>query len=84
MSVVTNLLKSLGFTLNQKKCILSPSQSPEFLGFQEDTITMTQTTEDLEEMSLLFLDAKDLSKITGLGLMTSTSPAFLNIIDIII
>ena len=63
MSIVTNLLKSLGFTLNQKKCILTPSQNPEFLGFQEDTTTMTQTTDDLEGMSSLSLDTKDLSKI---------------------
>ena len=34
------LLKNLGFLINQKKSILEPSQTMEFLGFTVDTVVM--------------------------------------------
>ena len=34
------LLENLGFLINQKKSILKPSQTMEFLGFTLDTVAM--------------------------------------------
>ena len=41
MTVVSELLTSLGFILNLKKCIMEPSQHLEFLGFIMDSWSMT-------------------------------------------
>ena len=85
MSIVTNLLESLGFTLNQKKCILSPSQNLEFLGFQIDTITMSLSLPPDKVQKIrkechhcLHMSRTNPRQLAHLiGLMTSTSPAVL-------
>ena len=71
MLIMTNLLESLGFKLNQKKCILSPSQTLEFLGFQirrhelNEVILITREgAENQKRMSPLASVTRDLSKTT--------------------
>ena len=39
-SILTHLLQSLGFTLNEKKAIMEPTQRLEFLGLTVDTVAM--------------------------------------------
>ena len=41
LALTMNLLKSLGFLLNSKKCITEPSQMMEFLGFIINSVEMT-------------------------------------------
>ena len=85
LSIVTNLLESLGFTLNEKKCILSPSQNLEFLGFQIDTIIMSLSLppDKVQKIRKECHHCLHMSRTTPrqlahlIGLMTSTSPAVL-------
>ena len=85
MAIVTNLLESLGFTLNRKKCILSPSQNLEFLRFQVDTVTMSlslppdKVQKIRKECHHCLHRQKTIPRQLAhlIGLMTSTSPAVL-------
>ena len=41
LTVVAKQLEHLGFALNRKKCVWSPTQTIEFLGFMVNSLTMT-------------------------------------------
>ena len=41
LTLVAKKLEKLGFTLNQKKCVWSPTQTIEFRGFMVNSLTMT-------------------------------------------
>ena len=85
MRKAANLLEDLGFLLNKKKCVWTPTQRKEFLGFEVDSNTMH-----------LYLPPKKVEKIRKecksvraqghltvrrlahlIGLLTSTIPAVL-------
>ena len=83
--MTTNLLESLGFILNQKKCVLNPAQHLEFLGFQVDMSPMTLSL-PLEKIKKINKECHHWLHTTGtsprqlaclIGFMTSTSPAVL-------
>ena len=83
LKVVTYLLKHLGFILNQKKCVMTPTQSIEFLGFRVGSTRMTLSL-PLEKVHKVQKECRhtcNMSSVTGrqlahlIGLMTSTLPA---------
>ena len=85
VSVMISLLESLGFILNQKKCVLDPSHSLEFLGFQVDTKSMTLSLPP-EKAQKIKKECRHWLQTPGtsprqlahlIGLMSSTSPAVL-------
>ena len=41
LTVVAKQLEQLGVALNQKKCVWSPTQTIEFLGFMVNSLTVT-------------------------------------------
>ena len=83
--MTTNLLETLGFILNQKKCVLNPAQRLEFLGFQVDISSMTLSL-PVEKIKKINKECRYWLHTTGtsprqlaclIGFMTSTSPAVL-------
>ena len=38
---ITDIIQSLGFVLNKKKCVTTPQRRIKFLGFVVDTVQMT-------------------------------------------
>jgi len=83
--VVTHVLTSLGFIINEAKSTLSPSQKLTYLGFEIDTIAMRFCLPDEKILAIAsqcrvlakanFVIARDLARL--LGKITAASQAFL-------
>ena len=83
MKMVAQMLESLGFKLNLKKCEWEPSQSIEFLGFLVNSMTMTISL-PLTKVQKIQKECRALLKRTLvtprqlaqlIGLMTASIPA---------
>ena len=83
LQVVTTLLAQLGFVLNLKKCVTSPTQIIEFLGFLINSITMTLSlpSEKVGKLQKECRHTINLKSVSGrhlahlIGMMTSCIPA---------
>ena len=85
LQLVIQILTHLGFVINQKKCILTPTQWIEFLGFVVDSVRMVLSLPQ-DKVSKIRKECRHManqSEVSGrslahlIGLLTSCLPAVL-------
>ena len=85
LALTINLLSSLGFLLNSKKCVTKPSQIMEFLGFMINSIEMTLSLPEdkISKIKKECCHALNQHSMTGrqlahlIGLLSACIPAIL-------